>query len=199
MLLGHTQTVHTDAVTTSYGQDAGTSQPPAVSNGTAQSICECWSPVRAGQHCRTNGALARVGPVPQNDPSFPLAISKTSWSVPCSSPCHCPQWGQAAAVCPPPVPLALPWAAAVSKQHPGAAVGSISHYADVSPTGLGRAPYARCHLVAGAGRGALFMFSTFPHRRELHQPHTAVLGLLRRADEGCEDIGLVRVENHHQV
>ncbi|NXQ42153.1 RAMP2 protein, partial [Catharus fuscescens] len=38
VLLGHTQTVHTDAVNTSLSQDAGTSQPTAMSNGTAQPI-----------------------------------------------------------------------------------------------------------------------------------------------------------------
>ncbi|KAM7030076.1 receptor activity-modifying protein 2 [Acridotheres tristis] len=38
VLLGHTQRVHTDTVTTSFSQDAGTSPPMAMSNRTVQSI-----------------------------------------------------------------------------------------------------------------------------------------------------------------
>lgn len=120
VLLG-TGLCHTDAVNTSFSQDAGTSPPTVMSNGTAQPRGECWGSAGAGQRCRANCALAQAGAVPQNDPSSPLAIPKKA------GPCHCQQWGQPAAACPPCVPLALPWAAA----------GSIPPCADVSPTGLG--------------------------------------------------------------
>lgn len=68
-LLG-TGLCHMDAVTTNFSQNAGTSPPTA--NRTAQPMGECWGSARAGQHCGTNGALARAGPVPQNDPSFAI-------------------------------------------------------------------------------------------------------------------------------
>lgn len=180
----------------SFGQDAGTSSPMAMSHRTAQPMGECWDSAGAGQHCRTNCALARAGPVPQNDPSFPPSHPKNSCAMKLSL--TLPTVGQPAAACPPSVPLALPWAAAGSRQHPRAAVlmslplAWESSRCQVSPGSRGR---QGCTV----GRGMLPVLSTFPHRRELHRHHTAVLGLLRRPDEECEDIGVVRVESHQQV
>lgn len=120
VLLG-TGLCHTDAVTTSFGQDAGTSPPTAMSNGTAQPMGECWGSARARQHCRENGEQASAGPVPQNDPSFPVVIPKIAGQCHEALPATAHSGGSQQQLA---LPL-CPWHCPVLLQAPGSTAGLL--------------------------------------------------------------------------